>query len=266
MTMNRSLSLFSLALPLLLGAAKLPAQNRQLFTWRGHVDREVQITMRGRDVWTSGVDGNDRISRVRVASALPQTEGYVRVESNDRRGDVSVIQQPSARNGYTAVVRVRDRARGADNYRLVAYWESRYADNRGRGRGGYGDDQDGDWRHDRDGQPRIESRDRNGDWGTGSGTALRWTGNVDNEIEIRVQGRRMDERTLSGAAPTNQRSTVVSGIPRDDVQLMIAQRAGRGTVYVAQQPSAYNGYTAVIRVKDPQGGYGYYDFDVGYRR
>jgi len=46
---------------------------------------------------------------------------------------------------------------------------------------------------------------------------------------------------------------------------VIAQHQGRGTVYVAQQPTAYNGYTAIIRVRDPQGGYGYYDFEVDYR-
>jgi len=273
MIMNRSMSrLMSLSLPILLGAAtRLPAQNRQLFSWNGHVDKEVQITMRGRDVWTNGANRNDqRSNRVRVASPLPQTDGYVRVESSDGRGDVAVIQQPNARNGYTAIVRVRDRARGADRYRVTAYWDSRYADNGGYGRRGDGDDDD--WQRNPNGRPRVESRDRNnGGWGNASGggngygTALRWTGSVDNELEIRLQGRRVDERTLAGGEPRNQRSNVVNGIPRGNVQLAIAQRSGRGSVYVAQQPTAYNGYTAVIRVRDPQGGYGYYDFDVEYR-
>jgi hypothetical protein len=54
-------------------------------------------------------------------------------------------------------------------------------------------------------------------------------------------------------------------MPQRDAQLFISQSSGRGQVYVAQQPSAYNGYTTVIRVRDPQGGYGYYNFEVGYR-
>lgn len=269
MTMNRSMfRMLSLSLPIVLGAAaRLPAQGRQLFTWKGHVDREVQITMRGRDVWTSGGDRDDqRDNRVRVASSLPQSDGYVRVETMDGRGNVDVVQQPTVRNGFTTVVRVRDRGAGADNYRLVAYWQSRYRDDRGYGR----DDGDDDWNRDRNVPPRVESRDRgNGGWnnggGYGSGTAMHWSGNVDNELEIRMQGRRFDERTLAGSQPYNQRTSVVDGLPNRDVQLVISQRQGRGTVYVAQQPSAYNGYTAVIRVKDPQGGYGYYDFDVEYR-
>jgi hypothetical protein len=249
-------------------ATKLPAQGRQLFTWSGRVDREVQITMRGRDVWTSGADRDDqRYNRVRVSSSLPQTDGFVRVDDMEGRGDVDVVQQPTARNGFTTVVRVRDRGAGSDHYRLAAFWTSGYGDDRGYGR------DDDDWQRDRDVPQRIDPRERgtggwNGGWGNGgygSGTALRWSGNVDNELEIRLQGRRLDERTLAGGQPYNQRASVVDGIPGRDVQLVIAQRQGRGTVYVAQQPSAYNGYTAVIRVRDPQGGYGYYDFDVDYR-
>lgn len=271
MLTNRSmLRLFAVSLPVALGAAPLEAQGRQLFMWSGHVDREVQITMRGRDVWTSGADGDDqRRSRIRVQSPLPQTDGYVRVQPLDGRGDVAVIQQPSARNGFTTIVRVRDRGAGADNYRLVTYWDSRYGNDRGYGQHDDDDDDDGGWRRTNGAPPRVEPRDRggwnspNGNWG--AGTALHWSGNVDNEIEIRLQGRRFDERTLAGGQPYNQRSSIVDGLPNRDAQLVISQRQGRGTVYVAQQPTSYNGYTAVIRVRDPQGGYGYYDFDVQYR-
>ena len=278
MTMYRStLRMFSFAIPLLAaGAPALMAQNRTLFTWTGRVDREVQITMRGRDVWTNGADRDDTRGRVSVETALPRTDGYIRVQALDGRGDVSVVQQPNASNGYTAIVRVRDRSSGSDRYRLAAYWESRYSDNRGGygGNGGYGrrgDDDNGGYGRGSDNVPsRIDPRDRsNGGWnngngGYGNGTALRWSGNVDGEIEIRLQGRRMDEHVLSGGRIRDERSSV-GNMPNRDAQLVISQRSGRGSVYVAQQPSAYNGYTAVIRVRDPQGGYGYYDFEADYR-
>jgi hypothetical protein len=271
MTMSRStVRMFSFAVPLLIGGAPaLMAQGRTLFTWTGRVDREVQITMRGRDLWTNGVDRDDASrSRFNVASPLPHTDGYVRVQAQDGRGDVSVVQQPSASNHYTTVVRIRDRSSGSDRYRVSAYWDSRYADNRG----GYG-------RRDGDVPSRIDPRDRSnggygngggyengGGYGNGSGAALRWSGNVDSELEIRLAGRRFDERTLSGGATRDERSSVIGeGLPRRDVQLVVSQRQGRGQVYVAQQPTAYNEYTAVIRVRDPQGGYGYYDFEVDYR-
>ena len=280
MTMFRStLRTFSIALPLLaVGAPALMAQNRTLFTWTGRVDREMQITMRGRDVWTNGVDRDDR-GRVSVESMLPRTDGYVRVQTLDGRGDVSVVQQPSSWNNYTTIVRVTDRSSGSDRYRVAAYWDSRYSDNRGvyGRRNGDGDDDDrgyggrgnGGWGDGSSVPSRIDPRDRsNGGWNNGSygsGTALRWSGNVDGEVEIRLQGRRMDERVLSGGEIRNERSSVVGDMPRRDAQLFISQSSGRGQVYIAQQPSAYNGYTTVIRVRDPQGGYGYYNFEVDYR-
>jgi hypothetical protein len=286
MTMIRStVRTFAFALPLLAASAPaLLAQNRSLFTWSGRVDREVQITMRGRDVWTNGADRDDGSrSRVNVASSLPHTDGYVRVQAENGRGDVSVVQQPSSSNNYTTIVRVRDRSSGSDRYRVEAYWESRYSDDRGgygrRGGGGYGGRDDGSYGDDRNnGTPsRIDPRDRsnggsNGGWNNGnggyngSGAALRWSGSVDSELEIRLSGRRYDARTLSGGATRDERSSVIGeGLPRRDVQLVVSQRQGRGTVYVAQQPDARNGYTAVIRVRDPQGGYGFYDFEVDYR-
>ena len=100
MTMLRStLRTLSFAIPLLAAAAPaLLAQNRTLFTWTGRVDREVQISMRGRDVWTNSGDGGR--SRVRVESMLPRTDGYVRVEARDGRGEVSVVQQPASWQGW----------------------------------------------------------------------------------------------------------------------------------------------------------------------
>jgi hypothetical protein len=36
-------------------------------------------------------------------------------------------------------------------------------------------------------------------------------------------------------------------------------------VYVVQQPTERNGYSAVVRVRDPQGGFGNYDFELAWR-
>jgi hypothetical protein len=51
-----------------------------------------------------------------------------------------------------------------------------------------------------------------------------------------------------------------NGLPEQDVNVSIRNSQGRGRVWVAQQPSARNDYTAIIRIQDPQGGFGYYDF------
>ena len=95
---------------------------------------------------------------------------------------------------------------------------------------------------------------------------LRWSGDVDDALEIRIQGDRVEYRTLSGRTVRNVRADLTrGGLPRRDVQVVVTDSYGRGSVSVVQQPSSHNGYTAVIRVTDRQSGYGDYRFDVSWR-
>jgi len=259
------------AAALAVSASSLFAQGRPLFDWSGRVDREVRITMHGRDARTqmAGRSPYER-ARLNVETALPQRDGRVTVRVQDGRGDADVIQQPSARNDYTAIVRIRDRSSGVDDYRVTAYW---MPDEYGNG----------SW-NDRDGYPnrprdRDDRDDRNngGRWGRGNGgygngngnydrEVLRWAGDVDDALEIRIQGYHVDYRTLSGKSVRNVRANLASGgLPRNDVQVFVTDQYGRGSVSVVQQPSSWNNYTAVIRVYDPRPGYGAYNFDLSWR-
>ena len=286
MYVPRSLShSFAAAATLLIGASSsLFAQRsteRELFSWSGPVDREVRIAMRANDVWSKTLDrGLQGQDRSRVLSSLPRNDGNVTVRVLNGRGNVDVMQQPSSANDYTAIIRIRDDAGGSDSYRLAAYWasngygvgDSRYPrvedrsrddrgygrddrGNNGRGNGGYGN---GGY-----GNGNGNGRDRDGRYNNGS---LHWAGAVDGTTEIRVRQRDINYRTLSGNRPRDVQ-TQVNGAPlmsgNQTVELRDAR--GRGQVVVVQQPSRDNDYTAVIRVTDPQSGYGRYDFDVVWR-
>ena len=258
---------------------------RTLYQWGGRVDRDAYIVMQNGDVRTR-LDSYDNNSgaRVRVGSALPQADGIVDVRVAEGRGRVDVVEQPAQRNGYRTVVRVRDDDAGAGDYRLVATWRPAggYADN---GRGGYGRG-DGDGRYDdgrygdgRDGRRRDDGDGRygNGTYGNGpsggvygggnyggSGT-LHWRGRVDDVEEIRLQGNRVDVRTVSGQGASGVRSQLAgAALPARDVAVRVDDRSGRGRVLVVQQPHAWNGYTAVVRVEDHDPGAGYHDFDVSW--
>lgn len=236
-----------LSFALVAGATSALSAQEQLFEWSGRVDGEARVFMRGNDVWTQDVSGRDnRRGRARVSRALPARAGQVRVQLLDGRGDVRVIQQPSSRNNYTAVVQLRDDGRRADRYRIAAYWQP-------IGRGGWGD-------------PGDRDRGNDGRWGRGDVDGmLRWTGAVDDEVEIRIQGRNVETRTLSGNGARDVRANINGrALPRRDLQIRVRERQGRGTVTVVQQPGQWNGYTAVIRVRDRQGGFGHYDFDVSW--
>ena len=252
-------------------------QGRPLFDWSGRVDREVRIMMHGRDARTETASRSPVTrSRIDVATPLPQRDGRVTVRVQDGRGDVDVVQQPSARNDYTTIVRIRDRSSGMDNYRVTAFW---MPDNNGNGpwndRDDYPNRPGRDDRNDRN--DRSDRNNDRGDWGRGNGgygngnngyarDVLRWTGDVDDVAEIRIQGDRVEYRSLNGKSLRNVRANLASGgLPRRDVQVMVTDQYGRGSVSVVQQPSSYNNYTAVIRVNDPRPGYGDYRFDVSWR-
>ena len=106
---------------------------REVYEWSGYVDREIQIHLRGSRAWVQPVGaGDNRSGRGRVLGYIPQGNGNLVVQRLEGRGDVDVIEQPNARNGYQATLRLRDPRGGAAPYRIVVYWEP------WNGRYGYG--------------------------------------------------------------------------------------------------------------------------------
>ncbi len=191
------------AAAMLAGAAPmLFAQGQQLFEWSGRVDREVQISMRGNRVSTRSMDNNsfDARERSRVFSSMPRQDGQVIAQVSSGRGRVDVIQQPSSQNGYTTVVRIQDPGSGSENYRVTAYWQP-YANGeyggRNRGHEVYGGRGPGNGQNGGLGQVGQGSQN-------GNRSMMHWSGNVDGQLEIRLQNGRASYRTLSGAQPTSR--------------------------------------------------------------
>jgi len=221
----------------------LRAQERVLGTFNGRVDKEVRITMRGGDVSSNTLSGQDLRTRYRMAAPLPQQDGTVRVAVTNGRGDVSVIQQPTAANGYTAVIRIFDRSSGADVYRLSTYW-SPLANGEVLRPGGI--------------------LGRRG--GRGNLPTLHWSGDVDGTVELRWRGSNVNQRVLNGNALRGVSSTVSGDVLQGQAgQATVNLREGRGRVDVVQQPAPENRYTTVVRITDPARSYGHYDFDVIWR-
>ena len=219
---------------------------RHLFTWRGSVDDETRIFVRAANIESQVLSGRTSRSRERVDRdhPLPHRDGTVRIQLLEGRGRVHVIQQPAARNGYTAILRVKDAAAGRDMYRFAAYF-----------------DPVDDWsRGDRD---RVWSN-AGGDVSLGQ-RVFRWTGNVDGDVQIVLRRGSVDYRVLSGEQPSEVRTSGAAQVPRRDGQLGVSLVQGRGTVVVTQQPTSYNNYTTIVRVIDRPSGTDYYDFDLIWR-
>src|SRR4029079_11133535 len=98
--------LCGLALAASASLASAQGGTRPLFEWSGRVDREIQITMRGRNVWMRAYGQSDeRLAGPDIMSPLPRNDGVVRVRLEDGQGQAQVIQQPTADNEYTTIVR-----------------------------------------------------------------------------------------------------------------------------------------------------------------
>ena len=133
-----ALPLAVVALPAIANAQRGMQGNgqRELFEWRGNVDQEVRVQMRGGRTSVMGMGPHEMTAydQMRAVSAVPAADGYVSVQMLQGRGRADVVQQPSAQNGYTTVVRLRDTQGGAGSYDIAAYWQP--AGNYGYGNNG----------------------------------------------------------------------------------------------------------------------------------
>ena len=240
----------------LLAAPPAKAQDRgtQLLEWSGRVDTVIRISIHGDAAHVTAIGSPDvGVGTLRVLHGLPREPGSIGVQLTGGRGIVRIDQQPSPANDYTAVIRVADQSGGVDSYRLVETWHPAVS---GVANGSVDDDRD-----------RGEHRgDLRGDLREGVGI-LHFTGDIDNSTVVRWRGMRATVQNAVGAAPRQVRETVGGiGLPRRDVTVRVVKHEGRGDVAIEQQPTAANGYTAVIRISDKDEGYGHYDFDVVYDR
>ena len=93
-------------------------------SWRGRVDIETQLHIRGNELDTRVVSGpNWGGERYNFTSPMPSRRN-IRVEVNKLRGrgTARVIQQPSRDNDFTAVIQILDPNGGAGDYELDIYW------------------------------------------------------------------------------------------------------------------------------------------------
>ena len=101
--------------------------------------------------------------------------------------------------------------------------------------------------------------------GYASAGSMIWRGRVDHYVELRIQGDRVQSRERQGSPTINEAASFTSPLPRADIQVFVRKRAGRGQVGIIQQPSRWNGYTAVIAINDESGGADNYEIEVAWR-
>jgi hypothetical protein len=228
----------------MLAATAVHAQDRALLTWSGRVDKEVQITIRDTSMWTSTIGGApSRVAYINQKDRLPRRDGFVRVEVDYGRGDVDVLEQPTAKNDYATIIRIRDGSTGTDDYQVKAFWNPK------------------------NGEDRYSSAATAARMAADYKPAntLHWSGMVDREMNVEWRGWGVASYDRGGETAREVHSSVSNGLPAGDSHVELTVKEGRGDVTVIQQPSSSNGWTAIFRVRDPMTGMGKYDFDVSWR-
>jgi type II secretory pathway pseudopilin PulG len=106
------------------GGNQYPDQGRSgRITWRGRVDDDVRITVRGgrADVETIGGTPYSN-AQPNFTASLPPRRVNVKLTVRKSRGEVFLEQQPSRENDYAVVVRIKDPKGGASDYEFELSW------------------------------------------------------------------------------------------------------------------------------------------------
>jgi len=209
----------------------------EFFAWRGRVDGESIIRIRGDEVRVQTISGGGvRDERYRFSSPLPSQEFQVNLVDAEGRGEVVLIEQPSSFNNYITSVRIRDRRGGAGDYSFALTWR----------------------------RQTYRDRPRDDNWNNTTQRSLRWSGRVDGRDLLRIRGDRLWIDHETGAPILGADYRFDRPLPSERRIVSVRKLHGRGTVRVIDQPSRDNGYTATILIEDRDGGSDQYEIEVSW--
>jgi hypothetical protein len=99
--------------------------------------------------------------------------------------------------------------------------------------------------------------------GTGDRSGrMTWRGRVDDDVRIRIRGGSADVETLGGTPYYDSQPNFENSLPNRRVTVRLASKRGRGEIFIEQQPSRENDFTAIIRIRDTRGGADNYEFTL----
>jgi len=101
------------------------------------------------------------------------------------------------------------------------------------------------------------------DTGNRSGS-MTWRGRVDDDVRIRIRGGSADVETIGGTPYYDGQPNFLNSLPNRRVTVRLTEKRGRGEIFIEQQPSRENDYTAVIHIRDPKGGASEYEFQLSW--
>ena len=92
--------------------------------------------------------------------------------------------------------------------------------------------------------------------------SLDWRGTVDDSIQIVIRNRNARIRHISGRFIDNARISFDGRAPRNNTEVRVEKREGRGRVFIVQRPNRRNNFTTIVQIDDPKGGTDRYRFTL----
>ncbi|HJP90468.1 MAG TPA: hypothetical protein VJ875_00840 [Pyrinomonadaceae bacterium] len=97
---------------------------------------------------------------------------------------------------------------------------------------------------------------------SGRGGRMTWKGRVDDDVRIRIRGGTADVETIGGTPYNNGQPNFFNSLPNRRVTVRLSVKRGRGEIFIEQQPSRENDFTAIVRIKDSRSGASDYEFEL----
>ena len=93
------------------------------FRWQGQVDGSDHIVLRGNRVSIRHLQSQPIVNpSYDLRTSLPRYPVIVNLRQSRGRGDVRIVEQPTARNNYAVTILVEDRSGGSDFYEFELTW------------------------------------------------------------------------------------------------------------------------------------------------
>lgn len=200
-------------------------------SWSGRVDDRANIIIRGGSITAQDVSGTGlQIQNQYLNGSLPFRASTVTATRRQGRGSVNVIQQPNRFNNFTAIIQIIDSKSGQGDYQVDIRWT---------GAGG-----------------NVEEPYQSGN--------VYWRGRVDQKANIIINGSDVQSQDDSATGLSGVSFNINGYLAHRPGTVTARKRSGRGSVYILQQPSWQNDFTAIIQVFDPNGGADNYEVEISW--
>jgi hypothetical protein len=94
--------------------------------------------------------------------------------------------------------------------------------------------------------------------------SMEWRGTVDDVVQIRIRNRNARSRAISGRAYNDDDFSFNGRAPRQNANVSVDKRDGRGQIFIVQQPNRRNKFTTIVQIVDKKGGTDRYRFTLNW--